>query len=150
MVMYPLQGNIASSDEVIEEIRQLAEKEGAFRKLLDLARLDSLPDRESRTFALRYGLTDGKVHTLAETGRHFGISRERSRQIILRAHQNIVSKALSQLKKDRLDQPCAKLALYTRRFIHPECENAAQRMATLFQQEFKELTPSPGVIRFIA
>lgn len=128
----------------------MAEKEGSFRKLLNLARFDSLPDRESRIFALRYGLTDGKVHTLAETGRHFGISRERSRKIILRAHQAIVSKALSQLKNDLFDQPCAKLASYTRGYIRPECEKAAQRMITLFQQEFQALNPSPGVIKFIA
>lgn len=128
----------------------MAGKEGGFRKLLSLAQLDSLTDKESRIFALRYGLTDGKVRTLAETARHFGISRQRAGKIILGAHQTIVSKALSQLNNDLLDQPCAKLALYTRGFIQRECKNAAQRMATLFQQEFQDLAFSLNVLKFIA
>jgi len=43
--------------------------------------LRTLDDREQTVVRLRYGLDDGRPRTLDEIGRHFGISRERVRQI---------------------------------------------------------------------
>ncbi len=43
--------------------------------------LGTLDERERTVVRLRYGLTDGRPHTLDEIGRVFGISRERVRQI---------------------------------------------------------------------
>lgn len=43
--------------------------------------LEELPPREARILRLRYGLADGKSHTLKEIGQKFGITRERVRQI---------------------------------------------------------------------
>jgi RNA polymerase primary sigma factor len=43
--------------------------------------LGTLAVRETLVIKLRYGLTDGTEHTLAEIGRRLGISRERVRQI---------------------------------------------------------------------
>ncbi len=43
--------------------------------------LDSLSPRESRVLQLRFGLQDGRSHTLEEVGHKFGITRERVRQI---------------------------------------------------------------------
>jgi hypothetical protein len=138
------------SHETIRGIRYLAGTEGGFRKLLNSARLDSLSNRDSRIFAFRYGLTGGKVHSLAETGRHFSISREWSRRIIQKAHQTIVSRALSQLNSELLDQPCAKLALYTRQFVYQEPNKAGQHLATLITQEFQGLAPTRDFPKFIA
>lgn len=43
--------------------------------------LQTLTDREERVLRLRYGLLDGKTHTLEEVGKEFGVTRERIRQI---------------------------------------------------------------------
>ncbi len=55
------------------------------------ALMGSLTAREQEVLALRYGLHDGKIRTLEEVGAHFGVTRERIRQI--------EGKALSKLKK---------------------------------------------------
>jgi RNA polymerase primary sigma factor len=45
------------------------------------ALMEKLTEREVEIIRYRYGLTDGKAHTLEETGRHFNLTRERIRQI---------------------------------------------------------------------
>lgn len=47
--------------------------------------LRDLPPREVRVLRLRYGLVDGKIHTLQEVGRKLGVTRERVRQIEVQA-----------------------------------------------------------------
>jgi RNA polymerase primary sigma factor len=53
--------------------------------------LRSLPPREVRILKLRFGLENGKKHTLRETGNKMGVTRERIRQI--------EAKALRRLRK---------------------------------------------------
>jgi len=43
--------------------------------------MEDLPAREARILRLRYGIPDGKSHTLQEVGNKVGVSRERVRQI---------------------------------------------------------------------
>lgn len=43
--------------------------------------LPSLTEREADIIKLRFGLEDGKIHTLEEVGKLLGITRERARQI---------------------------------------------------------------------
>ena len=47
--------------------------------------LESLPVREARILRLRFGLENGRIHTLEEVGRKFGLTRERIRQIETKA-----------------------------------------------------------------
>ena len=47
--------------------------------------LRSLSQREEQILRIRYGFQDGVARTLAQTGEHFGITRERVRQIEARA-----------------------------------------------------------------
>jgi RNA polymerase primary sigma factor len=47
--------------------------------------LRSLGTREEQVLRIRYGFFDGEARTLQQTGEHFGISRERARQIEARA-----------------------------------------------------------------
>ena len=54
------------------------------RALLDHA-LDTLTFREREIMKLRYGYPSGYTHTYEEIGRRFKVTRERVRQIILKA-----------------------------------------------------------------
>ncbi len=53
--------------------------------------LNALPERERRILQLRYGLADGRRHTLEEVGSAFGITRERTRQIEAEALRHLRS-----------------------------------------------------------
>jgi RNA polymerase primary sigma factor len=43
--------------------------------------LEELPPREREALELRYGLKNGKTHTLEVIGQHLGVTRERARQL---------------------------------------------------------------------
>jgi RNA polymerase primary sigma factor len=47
--------------------------------------LSSLSAREGWVIQLRFGLKDGRAHTLDEVGKKFGVTRERIRQIEAKA-----------------------------------------------------------------
>jgi RNA polymerase primary sigma factor len=49
------------------------------------AALRTLPERETMVLRMRYGLGDGREYTLEEVGQHFNLTRERIRQIELKA-----------------------------------------------------------------
>jgi RNA polymerase primary sigma factor len=53
--------------------------------------LMALPERERKILQLRYGLEDGRRHTLEEVGVAFGITRERTRQIEAEALRHLRS-----------------------------------------------------------
>jgi RNA polymerase primary sigma factor len=55
--------------------------------------LSSLTEREQKILKLRFGLEDGKSHTLEEVGQEFSVTRERIRQI--------EAKALAKLRKHK-------------------------------------------------
>ncbi|NJM07290.1 sigma-70 family RNA polymerase sigma factor [Candidatus Gracilibacteria bacterium] len=66
--------------------------------------LDQLTDRERKVLELRYGLADGQPRTLEEVGRAFGVTRERVRQIEVKALRKLRHPRLGKLLKDYLDQ----------------------------------------------
>jgi RNA polymerase sigma factor (sigma-70 family) len=43
--------------------------------------VDRLPEREATIVRMRYGMYDGRPHTLDEIGKHLGLTRERIRQL---------------------------------------------------------------------
>lgn len=55
--------------------------------------LSALTEREQKIIKLRFGLEDGKYHTLEEVGQEFSVTRERIRQI--------EAKALAKLRKHK-------------------------------------------------
>ncbi len=64
--------NVAAPDEELEQF---------FTKERTAGFLNMLNEREREILDLRYGLTDGETHTLAEIAKKLGVSRERVRQI---------------------------------------------------------------------
>ncbi|MBU3896041.1 sigma-70 family RNA polymerase sigma factor [Patescibacteria group bacterium] len=80
--------------EFIKDEKSIPPSVEAARKLLKrrLKELSSdLSPRELKILAMRFGLEDGVMHTLEETGAEFGVTRERIRQI--------QAKALEKLRK---------------------------------------------------
>ena len=51
--------------------------------------LDTLTDREAEVLRMRFGMYDGRTHTLEEVGQSFGVTRERIRQIENKAIRKI-------------------------------------------------------------
>jgi RNA polymerase primary sigma factor len=66
-------------DEVAPTPTQSANQHLLGEKMEEL--LSTLSPREARILRLRFGLLNGRTHTLEEVGRKFGLTRERIRQI---------------------------------------------------------------------
>ena len=82
--------------DFIEDEETISPEESATSQLMkeqikDL--LSALTDREQKILKLRFGLEDGKYHTLEEVGQEFSVTRERIRQI--------EAKALAKLRKHK-------------------------------------------------
>ena len=82
--------------EFIEDDETISPEESATNQLLKeqvKEMLSALTEREQKILKLRFGLEDGKSHTLEEVGQEFAVTRERIRQI--------EAKALAKLRKHR-------------------------------------------------
>jgi RNA polymerase primary sigma factor len=80
--------------DFIEDTKHISPEESTAQQLLrDKIKefLGDLAPREQKILKMRFGLEDGRTHTLEEVGQEFGVTRERIRQI--------EAKALSKLKK---------------------------------------------------
>lgn len=82
--------------DFIEDEDTVSPEESATTQLLRehvTGMLSSLTEREQKILKLRFGLEDGKSHTLEEVGQEFSVTRERIRQI--------EAKALAKLRKHK-------------------------------------------------
>ena len=64
--------------------------------------LAALSERERQVLELRFGLVDGKDHTLEEVSRYFKVTRERIRQIEAKALRKLRHPTRSRLLRDYL------------------------------------------------
>ncbi|MHB1356603.1 MAG: sigma-70 family RNA polymerase sigma factor [Anaerolineae bacterium] len=64
--------------------------------------LTSLTERERAVLSMRFGLTDGESHTLEELGLQFGVTRERIRQIEVKALRKLRHPTRSRKLRDYL------------------------------------------------
>jgi RNA polymerase primary sigma factor len=64
--------------------------------------LNSLNSRERRVLEMRFGLKDGRGHTLEEVGQAFGVTRERIRQIEAKALRKLRHPLRSRKLRDYL------------------------------------------------
>ena len=80
--------------DFIEDDKNLSPEENAINQLLKghvNEFLSELAPREQKILRMRFGLENGRTHTLEEVGQEFGVTRERIRQI--------EAKSLQKLKK---------------------------------------------------
>jgi len=85
-----------SLGELIEDEDSISPEESATNELLKEhvnEILGTLSDREQKIIRMRFGLDNGKSHTLEEVGAEFAVTRERIRQI--------EAKALNKLRKHK-------------------------------------------------
>src|SRR3989344_288318 len=78
--------------EFIKDDKSIAPNTEAARNLLKerLSEISSeLTQRELKILGMRFGLEDGVMHTLEETGEEFGVTRERIRQIQAKALEKL-------------------------------------------------------------
>ena len=82
--------------DFIEDEESVTPEESAANQLLKeqvQSVLSTLSDREQKIIRMRFGLDNGKSHTLEEVGQEFAVTRERIRQI--------EAKALTKLRKHK-------------------------------------------------
>ena len=65
--------------------------------------LDALTEREQKILKMRFGLDDGKSHTLEEVGQEFSVTRERIRQIEAKALRKLRHSSRARLLKSFVD-----------------------------------------------
>jgi len=91
--------------DFIEDKESLSPQEMTIRSLMkgDLGIfLKHLTPREQKILRMRFGLEDGRTHTLEEVGKEFGVTRERIRQIEAKALQKLKKHDQSTQLKDYL------------------------------------------------
>jgi len=100
-------GNEDSSQlgDFIEDENALEPMDAAAREMLReqvKSALAVLSDREREVLEMRFGLVDGKDHTLEEVGQYFNVTRERIRQIEAKALRKLRHPTRSRYLRDYL------------------------------------------------
>ncbi|MCC7206709.1 MAG: RNA polymerase sigma factor RpoD [Anaerolineae bacterium] len=91
--------------DFIEDDKVIGPVDAAARQLLKeqvRGALSALSEREREVLEMRFGLQDGQEHTLEEVGRHFGVTRERIRQIEAKALRKLRHPTRSRPLRDYL------------------------------------------------
>lgn len=73
--------------------------------------LSTLSQREERILRLRFGFVNEKLYTLEEIGKEFNVTRERIRQIEVRALRRLRSKNATKVLKDYMQEKKSLIAI---------------------------------------
>ena len=92
-------GDFIEDDEAVEPMNAAARE--LLREQVQNV-LGALTERERQVLELRFGLVDGKDHTLEEVSNYFNVTRERIRQIESKALRKLRHPTRSKLLKDYL------------------------------------------------
>ncbi|MCB9420863.1 MAG: RNA polymerase sigma factor RpoD [Ardenticatenaceae bacterium] len=92
-------GDFIEDESVVEPV-DAASKELLREQIRNV--LSFLSDREREVLEMRFGLNDGKDHTLEEVGKEFGVTRERIRQIEAKALRKLRHPSRSKSLRDYL------------------------------------------------
>lgn len=87
-------------DDSVEEPVNAASKQLLREQVRNV--LGFLSDRERQVLEMRFGLMDGRDHTLEEVGKEFGVTRERIRQIEAKALRKLRHPSRSKVLRDYL------------------------------------------------
>jgi DNA-binding CsgD family transcriptional regulator len=121
-----------------------------FAEYFTMAQVEALTERESRMVELRYGFMGGDSHTLEQVGQEFGVSRERIRQIIKRAHRKIRSKGRRQIKKGETGKPCAQLILHLEGIIQLSETGDVERLVDFIVNDLSYLPSNTHALPLVA
>jgi RNA polymerase primary sigma factor len=94
-------------EDIVKDDEAMAPTEAASFAMLKqqiLEILNTLTAREEKVLRLRFGLDDGRTHTLEEVGRIFNVTRERIRQIESKALRKLRHPSRSRRLKDYLEE----------------------------------------------
>ncbi len=97
----------SSLGDLVADPRAVAPADAAARRVLGdavLAALDDLDDREKDVVRMRFGLDGTEPLTLEQVGTHFGVTRERVRQIEARTMSKLKHPNRSGRLRDYLDE----------------------------------------------
>ena len=105
-----LEGPVGNEDssqlgDFIQDEDALEPMDAAAREMLReqvQSALAALSERERQVLELRFGLLDGKDHTLEEVSRYFNVTRERIRQIEAKALRKLRHPTRSQNLREYL------------------------------------------------
>ena len=96
----------SSLGDLVAAPRAVVPADAVTRRLLGdavLVALDDLDDREKDVVRMRFGLDGTEPLTLEQVGKHFGVTRERVRQIEARTMSKLKHPNRSERLRDYLD-----------------------------------------------
>ena len=103
----PMGDTEASLADFIEDEHTRQPDQLTARKIMkeDLRKtLDGLPERERTIIELRYGLGGGEPMTLEQVGQHFGVTRERIRQMEIRTLRRLQKFRMARALRDAVQE----------------------------------------------